>query len=141
MASSAPPPPSSETKSKGPPVSNSFAANMFRGIVNTEQVFPFPDVLNPEQRETLEALVDPTEKFFQEMNDPVLNDDTADIPKATLDGLKEMGAFGLQVPTDLGGLGLSNSQYARLVEVVGAHDLAVGICLGAHQSIGFKVRG
>ena len=29
-------------------------------------------------------------------------------------------------------------QYARLVEIVGAHDLAVGIILGAHQSIGFK---
>lgn len=29
-------------------------------------------------------------------------------------------------------------QYARLVEIVGSHDLAVGITLGAHQSIGFK---
>lgn len=50
-----------------------------------------------------------------------------------------MGAFGIQVPEDLGGLGLSNTQYARLVEIVGKYDLAVGICLGAHQSIGFKV--
>lgn len=30
------------------------------------------------------------------------------------------------------------SQYARLVEIVGMHDLGVGITLGAHQSIGFK---
>jgi hypothetical protein len=37
-----------------------------------------------------------------------------------------------------GGVGLNNSQYARLVEIVGAHDLGVGITLGAHQSIGFK---
>lgn len=29
-------------------------------------------------------------------------------------------------------------QYARLVEIVGMHDLGVGIILGAHQSIGFK---
>lgn len=29
-------------------------------------------------------------------------------------------------------------QYARLVEIVGSHDLGVGITLGAHQSIGFK---
>jgi len=50
-----------------------------------------------------------------------------------------MGAFSLQVPQELGGLGLSNTQYARMVEIVGAHDLAVGIVLGAHQSIGFKV--
>ena len=32
-----------------------------------------------------------------------------------------------------GGIGLNNSQYARLVEIVGAHDLGVGITLGAHQ--------
>ena len=32
-----------------------------------------------------------------------------------------------------GGLELSNTQYARLVEIVGFHDLGVGITLGAHQ--------
>jgi len=45
----------------------------------------------------------------------------------------------LQVPTELSGVGLNNTQYARLVEIVGGHDLGVGITLGAHQSIGFKV--
>lgn len=43
------------------------------------------------------------------------------------------------MPTELGGVGLNNTQYARLVEIVGSHDLGVGITLGAHQSIGFKV--
>lgn len=33
-----------------------------------------------------------------------------------------------------GGLGLNNTQYGRLVEVVGAHDLGLGIVLGAHQA-------
>ena len=42
------------------------------------------------------------------------------------------------MPQDLGGLGLCNTQYSRLVEIVGTHDLGVGITLGAHQSIGFK---
>jgi len=123
---------------KKAPDSKSFAVNMFRGTTVTDQVFPFAEVLTAEQRETLEMLVDPTDKFFQEQNDPLKNDEICDVPKETMDGLKAMGAFGLQVPTELGGLGLSNSQYARLVEVVGCHDLAVGIVLGAHQSIGFK---
>ena len=39
----------------------------------------------------------------------------------------------------MNGLGLTNTQYARLVEIVGSNDLGVGITLGAHQSIGFKV--
>merc|ERR1712241_1575725 len=32
----------------------------------------------------------------------------------------------------------TNTQYARLTEVVGGNDLGVGIFIGAHQSIGFK---
>lgn len=102
----------------------------------------------------------------QEVNDSAKNDALEKVEDHTMEGLKEMGAFGLQVPSDLGGLGLSNtqvgpqilnwrrlhdmvdewtltcllwiSQYARLVEIVGSHDLGVGITLGAHQSIGFK---
>lgn len=50
-----------------------------------------------------------------------------------------MGAFALQIPQELGGLGLTNTQYSRVVEICGYHDLGVGIMLGAHQSIGFKV--
>ncbi|XP_041975034.1 very long-chain specific acyl-CoA dehydrogenase, mitochondrial [Aricia agestis] len=118
--------------------SGSFTMNLFRGRVEPAQVFPFPEPLSEEQRQTLAELVPPVEKFFQEVNDPAKNDATAQIDETTLAGLWELGAFGLQVPGELGGLGLSNTQYARLVEVVGAHDLGVGITLGAHQSIGFK---
>lgn len=73
------------------------------------------------------------------MNDPFKNDETAAIDKDTLSALWDLGAFGLQVPQDLGGLGLNNTQYTRLVEIVGYNDLGIGITLGAHQSIGFKV--
>jgi very long chain acyl-CoA dehydrogenase len=55
-----------------------------------------------------------------------------------MNGLKEQGAFGIQVPVELGGLGLNNTQAARLFEIVSAHDLGISICVGAHQSIGFK---
>ncbi|KAK7863158.1 hypothetical protein R5R35_012772 [Gryllus longicercus] len=116
----------------------SFTMNLFRGVAETSQVFPYPDVLTEEQKETLTMLVDPTTKFFEEVNDPAKNDALETVEEKSLDGLWELGAFSLQVPQDLGGLGLNNTQYARLVEIVGAHDLGVGITLGAHQSIGFK---
>lgn len=67
------------------------------------------------------------------------NDDTANIDKETMDGLWELGCFSFQVPQEFGGMGANNTQYARMTEIIGAHDLGVGICLGAHQSIGFKV--
>uniref|UniRef100_K7FYA5 Very long-chain specific acyl-CoA dehydrogenase, mitochondrial n=1 Tax=Pelodiscus sinensis TaxID=13735 RepID=K7FYA5_PELSI len=118
--------------------SKSFAMGMFQGRISTEQVFPYPSVLTEEQAQFLKQLVGPVSRFFQEVNDPAANDSLEQVEDRTLQGLKELGAFGLQIPPELGGLGLSNTQYARLVEIVGMHDLGVGITLGAHQSIGFK---
>merc|ERR1719411_1419778 len=107
-------------------------------MIEPEQAFPYPNVLNTDQRETLEILVPPTEKFMSEVIDPALNDTLETVPEEHVQGMRELGAFGLQVPTELGGVGLSNTQYARLTEIVGANDLGVGIFIGAHQSIGFK---
>merc|ERR1719414_986828 len=118
--------------------SKSFVQNMFRGMIEHEQAFPYPNVLNGEQRETLEMLVPPTEKFMTEVNDPLKNDALETVPEETVQGMRELGAFGLQVPEDLGGVGLNNTQYARLTEIVGGNDLGIGIFIGAHQSIGFK---
>ena len=55
-----------------------------------------------------------------------------------MNALKEQGAFGIQVPIEFSGLGLINSQAARLFEIVSGNDLSISICTGAHQSIGFK---
>jgi very long chain acyl-CoA dehydrogenase len=117
---------------------HSFVMHLFRGQLESRQVFPYPDVLTDEQRDTLKMLVDPVSKFFEEVNDPAKNDAEEKVEEKALNGLWELGAFGLQVPQDLGGLGLTNTQYTRVVEIVGGHDLGVGITLGAHQSIGFK---
>eukprot|EP00096_Caligus_rogercresseyi_P009665 TRINITY_DN3313_c0_g1_i1.p1 TRINITY_DN3313_c0_g1~~TRINITY_DN3313_c0_g1_i1.p1 ORF type:complete len:627 (+),score=235.08 TRINITY_DN3313_c0_g1_i1:72-1952(+) len=118
--------------------SESFVQNVFRGMVQPVQAFPFPDPLTDEQKENLEMLVPITEKFVNEVNDPLLNDKLETVPEETVQGLRELGAFGLQVPEDLGGVGLCNTQYARLTEIIGSNDLGLGIFIGAHQSIGFK---
>ena len=78
--------------------------------------------------------------FFspQEVNDPARNDREEGIPPEIMAQLGEMGAFGLQVPPEFNGVGLTNTQYARMVEIVGSHDLGIGICLGAHQVLILK---
>lgn len=116
----------------------SFMANIFRGNLVTKQVFPFPDVLTLEQKETANSLLDPFQRFFTEVNNAVRNDENSAIDPETLKALWELGGMGIQVPNDYGGLGMNNTQYARLCQIVGAHDLGLGITLGAHQSIGFK---
>merc|ERR1719381_456347 len=118
--------------------SNSFVQNVFRGMVEPAQVFPFPVALDEEQRENLEMLVPLAERVLEEQNDPLLNDQLETVPDDTINALAEVGAFGLQVPVELDGAGLNNSQYGRLTEVVGANDLGLGVFFTAHQSIGFK---
>lgn len=116
----------------------SFLTNIFRGEVQPAQVFPYPEVLDAEQKEYIAAFVDPVTRFFEEVNDPVKNDATANIDETTSDALWELGAFSLQVPPEYGGLGLNNTQYSRMCDIIGGQDLGLGIFIGAHQSIGFK---
>ncbi|CAF2903369.1 unnamed protein product [Rotaria sp. Silwood2] len=123
---------------KQPRTSNSFVLNLFRGQFHPNELFPYPNVLNEEQKDNVKMLIDPIWKFFEEKNDPAKNDMNEKIPDEVMNGLKEQGAFGIQVPVELGGLGLTNTQAARLFEIVTGHDLAISICVGAHQSIGFK---
>lgn len=61
--------------------------------------------------------------LFKEVNDPAKNDANEKVDEKTMAALWDLGAFGLQVPQDFGGLGLINTQYTRLVEIVGANDL------------------
>lgn len=45
--------------------SQSFTMNLFRGQLQTSQVFPFPEPLTEDQAETLKMFIDPVEKFFE----------------------------------------------------------------------------
>ena len=77
--------------------SKSFAQNIFRGIIETEQAFPYPNPMDEEQKENLQMLVPIAERVMAEQNDPLLNDAQEAVPEATVQALRELGAFGLQV--------------------------------------------
>jgi len=49
-----------------------------------------------------------------------------------------MGLFSISIPTEYGGMGLSQSAYCRIFEAVTAYDVGLGIILGVHLSIGIK---
>ncbi|NXD67992.1 ACAD9 dehydrogenase, partial [Eolophus roseicapillus] len=101
-----------------------------------EEVFPFPEISN-EELEEMNQFVGPVEKFFNEEVDSRKIDREAKIPPETLKGLKDLGLFGMQIPEEYGGLGLSNTMYARLGEIT-ALDASIAVTLSAHQAIGLK---
>uniref|UniRef100_A0A665WIG7 Acyl-CoA dehydrogenase family, member 9 n=1 Tax=Echeneis naucrates TaxID=173247 RepID=A0A665WIG7_ECHNA len=72
------------------------------------EVFPYPEIGN-EELEEINQLVAPVEKFFNEEVDSAKIDHEAKIPAETLNGLKELGLFGIMIPEEFGGLGLSNT--------------------------------
>lgn len=115
----------------------SYVRGLFFGQVNQKQAFPYPDVLDTETKDTVESLVDSIDKFFNNKVDSVFIDKTSSIPDDVMSGLKELGLFGLQIPTELGGLGLSNTAYARAIERI-CLDGSIAVTLLAHQSIGLK---
>lgn len=86
----------------------------------------------------LDEMLAPVEKFFDESVDSKKIDKEGKIPKETLDGIKALGLFGQQIPTEYGGLGLNATEFARIAEVY-AIDASIGVTLAAHQSIGLKV--
>ncbi|XP_026532888.1 acyl-CoA dehydrogenase family member 9, mitochondrial [Notechis scutatus] len=114
-----------------------FVKELFMGNFQEKEVFPYPEISNEELQE-INDFVAPVEKFFQEEVDSKKIDQDAKIPQETLNGLKSLGLFGIQIPEEYGGLGLSNTMYARLGEIT-SQDASIAVTLAAHQAIGLKV--
>ena len=53
-----------------------------------------------------------------------------------MQGLKELGLFGIKIPKEYGGLGLSQVNYNRIIQLVASHCASTAVMLSAHQSIG-----
>ncbi len=115
-------------------VGASFLRELFMGRFPLEQIEPFPieEPSRPEFRRFYDALREVLEKDV----DPVAIDATGEYPPRVLEGLRRIGAFGMKIPTEYGGLGLSHSEYVRAMTLVGSYDSNVTALLSAHQAIG-----
>jgi len=113
----------------------SFAGGLFMGDCDLRNVFPFPEQ-NPHDREQGEAFLERLEKFLHERVDADAIDRTGEIPDDVIAELGRMGAFGIKIPTQYGGLGLSQTNYSRAAMLLGSHDANLTALISAHQSIG-----
>ena len=60
----------------------------------------------------------------------------ARIPDEVVKGLADLGAFGIKISPEYGGLGLSYLYYNRALMIAGSASPAIAALLSAHQSIG-----
>src|ERR1043165_3875137 len=115
----------------------SFMKSLFHGVIAEELIYPFPE-MNRDERDNTAMILDSVRKFIEANVDPAKIDKEQVIPDSVIEGMKELGLFGMIIPQEYGGIGLSSSAYARIVQEVGGFDASLAVPLRAHQSIGLK---
>ncbi|MGO9712427.1 MAG: acyl-CoA dehydrogenase family protein [Polyangiaceae bacterium] len=115
----------------------SFMKSLFHGVIAENVVFPFPEPSEGE-KDSINALLENVRRFCAANVDSAKIDEAQAIPAEVMTGLKELGLFGLPIPTEYGGLGLSTTGYARVTQEIGGIDPSIALTLGAHLGIGLK---
>ncbi|WP_428935499.1 acyl-CoA dehydrogenase family protein [Streptomyces sp. ACT015] len=113
----------------------SFAKELFLGRFRLDLVHPHPTPAAEDVRRGEEFLVR-LRDFCETRIDGALVEREARIPDEVVEGLKELGALGMKIAPEYGGLGLTQVYYNKALALVGSASPAVGVLLSAHQSIG-----
>lgn len=112
-----------------------FAASIFNGRPELGCIVPFPEQ-SVEDRELGDAFIQKLDSFLQDQTNPDQIDRDGEIPDSVFKGLAELGAMGIKIPREYGGLGLSQTNYTRVAMRLGQHCGNLAALLSAHQSIG-----
>ncbi len=112
----------------------SFMRELFLGTFRLDLVDPFP--LGQGDRPEFTEFYGRLRSFLAEKVDPGAIDDSGEYPREVLAGLARLGAFGMKIPREYGGLGFSQVEYNRVMELLGSYDGNITALLSAHQSIG-----
>ncbi len=114
--------------------SPSFAKELYLGRFDLDLVHPHPRP-EPDDEARGEAFMARLREVCAGMDGARIEAE-AQIPDEDLAALAEVGAFGMKIPTEYGGLGLTMRWYARALMLVGSVHPSLGALLSAHQSIG-----
>ena len=112
----------------------SFAKGLFLGRFPLELVHPFPKPSDADEERT-RAFLGKLREFVDTIDGSVIERD-AQIPDEYVKGLAALGCFGMKIPSEYGGLGMSQVAYNRALVMVASVHASLGALLSAHQSIG-----
>ncbi len=96
-------------------------------------VTPFPEA---PPRPEFEAFLARMEQFLREAVDADAIDREGKVPREVIARLARMGAFGMKIPKEYGGLGFTQREYCEVIKRIASHDANLIALLSAHQSIG-----
>jgi hypothetical protein len=112
----------------------SFLKEIFLGNYRLDLVHPFPEA--PLDRPEFRAFMDRLERFLVQEVDSDRIDREGKVPPQVVRRLAELGAFGIKIPKEYGGLGFSQREYSEAIKLVTSQDGNLTTLLSAHQSIG-----
>ncbi len=110
-----------------------FAKSLFYGQYLGDKLLDYPDLTGDAK---VNRLVHDVQRFCDDHVDAAKIDRDADIPSDVIQGLGKLGVLGACLPTAAGGLGLSQTAYCRVLEVLGGHCASTALFVNAHHSIG-----
>jgi alkylation response protein AidB-like acyl-CoA dehydrogenase len=119
-----------ETEWKAP----SFLKQIFLGNFRLDLVHPFPEA--PPERPEFRSFLEKLDRFLVEEVDSDAIDRESKIPPRVIQGLADLGCFGMKIPREYGGLGLTQREYGEAMKRITSRDGNVVVLLSAHQSIG-----
>jgi alkylation response protein AidB-like acyl-CoA dehydrogenase len=112
----------------------SFVRELFLGRFPLHLIHPYPET-DPEEERRAAPFMTRLREFLLRVDSDMI-DRTGDIPEEYVQELRDMGAFGIKIPREYGGLGLSYSSYVKAMAMVTSKDGSLTALLSAHQSIG-----
>jgi alkylation response protein AidB-like acyl-CoA dehydrogenase len=113
---------------------SSFVRELFLGRLALDLIDPYP-VPDPAEEQRAAPFMAKLEEFLRRVDSDMI-DRTGDIPEEYVQELRDMGAFGIKIPKEYGGLGLSYTSYVKAMALVTSKDGSLTALLSAHQSIG-----
>jgi alkylation response protein AidB-like acyl-CoA dehydrogenase len=112
----------------------SFVREMYLGRLRMDLIDPFPASAKDDGERGREFM-EKFEAFLRTVDGDAL-DKVPGLPADVHTGLTELGAFGMKIPQEYGGLGLTQRTYTQALALSGSHSSTISSTLSAHQSIG-----
>jgi alkylation response protein AidB-like acyl-CoA dehydrogenase len=112
----------------------SFLRELFLGRFRLDLIHPHP-VDDPEEEARARPFMDALRDVMERVDSDAIDRD-GEIPESVVQELRDIGAFGIKIPREYGGLGLSQTSYIRAMGLVTSKDGSLTALLSAHQSIG-----
>src|SRR5438270_3617260 len=112
----------------------SFVRELFLGRFRLDLIHPHP-AEDPAETERAAPFFAKLNAFLHRVDSDLI-DRTGEIPEEYVQELRDMGAFGIKIPREYGGLGLSYSSYVKAMAMVTSKDGSLTALLSSHQSSG-----